>query len=73
MHISGQGAPKLNVFKLIDADGSKDITLAEVEAHFKKKDKPVPAGMFKSMDPDGDGIIQWEDFKGEKGYSKDEL
>jgi hypothetical protein len=73
MGMKGKGAPKPNIFKMIDADGSKDITKEEIDAHFAKKGKPAPPAMFASMDANGDGIIAWEEFKGEKGRSKDEL
>ena len=67
-------APKQpNLFKEIDADGSKDLTKEEIGAWFKKeRDMDMPEGLWDNEDKDKDGVITWDEFTGPKGTSADD-
>ncbi len=62
-----EGRPHLppeELFKMLDTDGSKALSLDEVKAGPRFKDNPDrAAGMFKRIDKDADGKVTFEEFK----------
>ena len=46
---------------------------SELRHHFERIGKTLPPEAIKAEDTDKDGKLQWEEFGGPKGRSKDEL
>ena len=68
------GKPEPNLFKDIDENGDKKLTKEEVNGWFQKEHKQdMPEQLWKEEDKNGDGFIDWDEFGGPKGASKDEL
>lgn len=56
--------PPEELFKMLDTDGSKALSLDEVKAGPRFKDNPERAAeMFKRIDKDADGKVTFEEFK----------
>ena len=59
-----------NVFNVLDANADGGITKEEMMQNFHTNGRPYIEGKFEGADPDGDGVITWEEFPGEKGSEK---
>jgi len=62
--------PAGNVWSEIDVDGDWRCTREELDAWFAKTNTgqtKAPEGLFAADDVNGDGIIEWHEFRGPKG------
>merc|ERR1712166_1596106 len=67
--ISDKAAPGPNIFKEIDADENKELSVEELKGWFKAKQgqDELPPGLMENEDKDKDGVISYEEFSGPKG------
>ena len=67
--ISDKAAPGPNIFKEIDADENKELSLEELKGWFKAKQgqDELPPGLMENEDKNKDGVISFEEFSGPKG------
>merc|ERR1711871_11370 len=61
------GPPTPNIFADLDKDGSKDLSLEEIQAFFKEQGREMPPDLMEHEDKNGDGVISWTEFSGPKG------
>lgn len=55
-----------NIFAKLDTDRSGDLSLEEIEAHFKELGEKMPEHLMEEEDKDKDGKVSWEEFSGPK-------
>jgi Ca2+-binding EF-hand superfamily protein len=59
-----------NLFRIMDFDGSNDLTEDEFTRHFARIGQKVPDGLFMKEDKDGDGRISFDEYGGPKGLGR---
>lgn len=63
----GAAPEEKNLFEELDSDNNHELTAEEIEAFFKKQGAPMPEGLMKDEDKNGDGVVSWDEFGGPKG------
>jgi Ca2+-binding EF-hand superfamily protein len=58
---------EMSIFTVLDQDADGIITLAEMEHNFHSNGRPYFEGKFETVDLNGDGVVPWAEFPGDKG------